>query len=72
MTPAAFSTIGAALFGPSWQTPLAEALGVNVKTVYRYGTGKSATIPQAVLLRLKTLLYERQTELLKLANTINA
>jgi hypothetical protein len=33
-------SIGAALFGPSWQTPLAEALDVNIRTVQRWVAGQ--------------------------------
>jgi hypothetical protein len=44
VTPAAradeLARIGEALFGPSWQTPLAAELGVAVRTVQRWASGE--------------------------------
>lgn len=37
--------IGEALFGPSWQTPLADVLGVAVRTVQRWAAGDRAPAP---------------------------
>lgn len=37
--------IGEALYGPSWQTPLAEALGVALRTVQRWAAGTSEPAP---------------------------
>lgn len=37
---AKLAEIGQALFGPSWQTPLADALGVAVRTVQRWAAGE--------------------------------
>jgi hypothetical protein len=46
VTPAAraekLARIGEAMFGPSWQTPMAEALGVAVRTVQRWASGERA------------------------------
>lgn len=47
MTPAQLATIGRALYGPEWQTPLADALGVADRTVRRWVAGDSA-IPDGV------------------------
>jgi hypothetical protein len=32
--------VGTMLYGPSWQTSLAEALGVNLRTVQRWAAGE--------------------------------
>lgn len=34
--------VGAALYGPRWQSELAAALGVSVRTVQRWASGKNA------------------------------
>ncbi len=33
------ANVGGALYGPSWQTPLSEALGVSDRTVRRWVAG---------------------------------
>ncbi len=40
MTPAELREIGEALYGPCWQTNLARALPVNVRSVRRWLTGE--------------------------------
>ncbi len=40
MTPATLNRIGTALFGGYWQTQLADALGVNPRTVRRWVSGE--------------------------------
>ncbi len=39
MTADDLKALGEAVFGPSWQTPLAAALGVNDRTVRRLAAG---------------------------------
>jgi hypothetical protein len=40
MTPGNFSEIGKALFGPNWQKPLADSLGVAERNVRRWAKGE--------------------------------
>jgi hypothetical protein len=40
LTPATLNRIGTALFGGYWQTQLADALGVNPRTVRRWVSGE--------------------------------
>ena len=35
-----FRRAGAALFGPEWIPPLAEAMDINIRTVQRWASGK--------------------------------
>lgn len=42
MTPADLRTVGEALYGERWQAPLADALGVNRRTVQRWAAGDGA------------------------------
>jgi hypothetical protein len=43
--PETLRAVGEALFGESWIAPLAADLGVNVRTVERWATGKQETFP---------------------------
>lgn len=40
-TPDTLADIGRALYGERWQSPLAEALGINRETLRRWLTGSS-------------------------------
>lgn len=53
---------GQALYGPLWQTPLAQALAVNDRTVRRWASGASP-IPAAVWPELYELLADRRGDL---------
>lgn len=35
------SAIGAELFGPNWQAPVAELLEINLRTVQRWASGRN-------------------------------
>lgn len=54
--------IGEALYGQAWQTALADALGVNQRTVRRWAAG-TAEMPDGVREEINTLLAERAGEL---------
>jgi hypothetical protein len=54
--------VGAALFGPYWQTPLADALSVAVRTVQRWAAGDTA-MPDSVWLDIAKLCKGRGKEL---------
>lgn len=43
-----FAELGEMLYGPQWQSPLARALGINLRTVQRWATGES-TPPETVM-----------------------
>lgn len=43
MNPADLARRGRTLYGPCWQTPLAEALGVRRETVVRWSNGSRGT-----------------------------
>jgi hypothetical protein len=53
---------GRALFGDRWQTPLAEALGVNDRTMRRWVSGDAA-IRTGIGTDLHRLLLERNLEI---------
>ncbi len=55
MTPAGLAAVGAALYGPLWQTELARQLGVNDRTVRRWLAGASP-VPAGVVDDLRPLL----------------
>lgn len=54
--------VGPLLYGPLWQTPLAQALGVQVRTVQRWAAGEFKPKP-ATWAAIRDLLHERQHEL---------
>lgn len=45
MTPALLREAGEALYGERWQSDLARALGVEVRTVQRWATGDRTPAP---------------------------
>jgi hypothetical protein len=53
---------GRALYGERWQSALAGALGVNIRTVRRWAAGQQEA-PEAIVARLKNLIHLRITEL---------
>jgi len=61
--------IGEALFGPSWQTPLGEALGVSPRTV-RYWASGSRAVNDGARKDIRTLLQDRGAQCLALASEI--
>jgi hypothetical protein len=54
MTPAELRSIGEKLYGPRWQTPLANTLPVNVRTVRAWLSGKRKMRP-VVAERIRSL-----------------
>lgn len=61
--------IGEALFGPSWQTPLGNALGVTPRTV-RYWASGSRAVNDGARQDIHTLLQDRAAQCLALAREI--
>jgi transcriptional regulator with XRE-family HTH domain len=60
---------GRLLYGPSWQTPLATALGINLRTVQRWARGDRQ--PSAdTWARLAELVRHRSDELAQLLDDI--
>ena len=53
--------VGEALYGPSWQTPMADALGVTDRTVRYWAGGKD--IPAGVWKDLAALCLSRKHQL---------
>ncbi len=51
ITPADLARLGALLYGDEWQTPLAAALGVSLRSVQRWAAG-GAAIPDGVAVAL--------------------
>ena len=71
MTPQDFRTIGAALFGPSWQRALASALGLNERAVRHYAAQSNPReIPESMPQELARLLDARAAHLRTLANML--
>lgn len=58
MTPGTLRNYGQALYGPEWQTPLGDALGVSDRTIRRWVSGE-CRIPPNVASEL-TALVEAQ------------
>jgi len=61
--------IGAALFGSRFQQDLAEALGVNRRTVSRWASGEDEPRP-GIWLDLLGIMWERRRELGALIRTV--
>ena len=61
--------IGAALFGSRYQQDLAEALGVNRRTVSRWSSGEDEPRP-SVWQDLLGIMWERRSELGALIRTV--
>tara|TARA_R100000655_G_scaffold7725_4_gene20578 strand:- start:375 stop:596 length:222 start_codon:yes stop_codon:yes gene_type:complete len=62
MTPELFKKAGAALFGERWHHPLAEALGVNPRSIQRFASG-SRDIPDRFRSELIQLLENKGGEI---------
>ena len=60
-----FCKCSESLFGPQWQSEMARALDVNIRTVQRWASGSNDLSPW-VFEKLPALLNERQAELAKL------
>ncbi|MEE8657679.1 Transcriptional regulator [Acetobacteraceae bacterium EV16G] len=60
---------GEALFGPRWQSELASALGVNVRTVQRWISGKNP-LPDWLAKDLAELVTEHRDRLDEIAGRI--
>lgn len=67
--PATLAAIGRALYGPSWQQALADALGVNVRTMRRWAKGEF-DIPDGIWGELTTLCHTRGAELFHLSGKL--
>lgn len=61
--------VGEALYGPRFQRELAEALGVNERTMRRWVAGEFEP-PDSLKADLLRLLKERRTDLTGLINSI--
>lgn len=64
-----FSELGAAIYGPQWQSPLARALGINVRTVQRWAAGESDP-PATVMNDLVAMFIEHAKHIAKLAERV--
>jgi hypothetical protein len=53
--------VGEALYGPSWQTPMSEALGVSDRSVRYWAGGRP--IPDGIWGEIAALCQKRQCEL---------
>ena len=62
-----FAQAGVALYGDNWQGPMAQAMGLNVRTVQRIGAsardGEPYRIPPALMDELAKLVRAREGEL---------
>jgi hypothetical protein len=63
LTPATLNRIGTALYGGYWQTQLADALGVNQRTVRRWVAG-DLPIPD-LRSELLDIIHQRRQTLLE-------
>jgi len=70
LTPAAFAKAGEALYGPSWRSALAAALGVAERTVRRW-EHEEAAIPDGIRGELAALCRKHSTTLAKLADQLD-
>ena len=64
MTPTTLARLGTLLYGPQWRMSLANALGVNRKSLIRWRSGEWP-IPEGVPGELKEIMRERIAELRK-------
>lgn len=71
LTPDHLRAVGEALYGPSWQTPLAEALEVADRTMRRWVAGDTA-IPEGIWADIAKLCHARGAELEKWAKKLGA
>ena len=70
MTPALFSKIGEALYGPSWRAALADKLGVSEKSVRRWANG-IYRIPEELPAELSKLCREHSEKLATIADQLS-
>jgi hypothetical protein len=63
-------TVGEALYGALWQSPLARDVGVAVRTMQRWAAGEFA-IPDGIWPELATLCRQRGKTLEKLAERLS-
>lgn len=61
--------IGEALYGPQWQSPMANDLGVNSRTVRRWITGENRP-PPSILLSLQNVMERRRNLLNNLIDSL--
>lgn len=74
MTQDLLATIGAALYGPHWIAPLADALGINVRTLQRWANGQfvpSGDSAAGLLADMRKLLVARGRELERVVREID-
>lgn len=62
MTPKTLATVGSALFGPTWQTRLANAISVNDRTVRRWASGEMS-IPVTLREELLQIAGDRRQQI---------
>lgn len=65
MTPEQLCSVGEALFGPHWRSPLADALKINIRTVQRWAAG-TFPIPSSALPEMREALELRRLAIGKL------
>lgn len=63
--------VGALLYGRHWQTDLAEALGVSVRTVRRWARGDAPRLRPATLAAIADLCHARGRELGRVSKALN-
>lgn len=66
MTPADLARLASAVYGPDWQTRLAEDAGVNPRTVRRWAAGDSR-IPDDIEPLLRQIAQRRMLQLAEAA-----
>ena len=74
MPPDLLRTIGESLYGTYWIKPLADALGVNQRTVQRWALGQYAPSPHAVpglLADMRKLLVARGRDLARVVAMVD-
>ncbi len=54
-----FCTLAAAVFGEPWQSKLARAFKVNVRTVRRWASGESR-VPENIILALEIMKKDKK------------
>lgn len=58
MTPTDLRAAGEALYGPQWQSALAESLGVNRRTIRRWLSGQFQ-VPDSIGADLRSIAKDR-------------
>lgn len=71
MTPEELRDAGEALFGPRWQTPLAAALDVQLRTLQRWASG-DRRVPPGLAQDLAGLCRDRGAVLKVLAGRLSS